>query len=248
MADTPVQSLSVIIPAFNEAQRIGSTLHRMLDYLTGRGGEFEVIVVDDGSTDDTVKVVEEMMAGSQALRLIGCDRNQGKGAAVRQGALAARFAAVLFSDADLSTPIEAVEDLLTVLAAGADMVIASRAHVQSEIPVDQKTLRKNMGRTFNHVARGVTGLELRDTQCGFKVFRRAVARQVFAATRIDGFAFDVELLVIARAQGWQVAEVPVVWVNSAASRVRIVRHSLQMLRDLIRIRCYDRQGWYLKSD
>lgn len=237
MDDEQIQ-LSVAIPTYNEANRIGPSLHRVWDYLRSRygAGGFEMIVVDDGSRDSTVAVVEQFGMHAPELRLVRFSRNRGKGAAVRAGMIAATGKAVLFSDADLSTPIEDVEGALRLLADGGDVVIGSRALPGSLILVRQHPLRESMGRLFNRLIRVLLRIPFRDTQCGFKLFRREAAHAIFQRARIDGFAFDVEVILIAMQLGYTVREMPVHWSNDPASRVTLSRHPAQMIADLWRIR------------
>jgi dolichyl-phosphate beta-glucosyltransferase len=230
--------LSVVIPTYNEARRIGPSLRRVLDYLRTRYGEgdFEIIVVDDGSCDSTVGLIEQFRAQASELRLIRFPKNRGKGAAVRAGMLAATAEFVLFSDADLSTPVEQVEGALELLAGGTDVVIGSRALAGSRILVRQNLLRESLGRLFNRLLRAFLPIPFRDTQCGFKVFRREAAHSIFQRTRTDGFAFDVEAILIAMHLGYAVREMPVRWINDPESKVSMVRHPARMLADLWRIR------------
>jgi dolichyl-phosphate beta-glucosyltransferase len=230
--------LSVVIPAYNEARRIGPTLQRVLNHLRGcyGVGGFEIIVVDDGSRDRTVPLIEESISRAPEIRMIRLPMNRGKGAAVRAGMMVARGDAILFSDADLSTPIEEVQGALKLLAEGTDVVIASRALADSRILVRQNRLRESLGRLFNLVLRVFFGIPFRDTQCGFKLFRREAASAVFEQARIDGFAFDVEAILIALRLGYLVREMPVRWMNDPESRVTMLRHPVQMLADLWRIR------------
>ncbi len=230
--------LSVVMPAYNEATRIGPSLQRVWEYLRPRygAGGFEIIVVDDGSRDRTVAVVEQFRARAAQVRLIRFPQNRGKGAAVRAGMMAARGDAVLFSDADLSTPIEEVEEALRLLAEGGDVVIGSRALAGSRILVRQQRLRESMGRLFNRLIRALLPIPFQDTQCGFKLFRREAAHAVFQLAHIDGFAFDVEAILIATQLGYAVRKMPVRWINDPASRVTLLRHPAQMLADIWRIR------------
>ena len=224
---------TILIPAYNEEKRLGATLHSIQAYLRTRPRTCELLVVDDGSTDGTVALVERDFPTVCVLRNPG---NRGKGYSVRAGILAARGARILFSDADLSTPIEEMERLDGALTAGADVAIASRALPGSRIEVHQVWWRELSGRCFNGLVRLISGLPYADTQCGFKAYRRAAARRIAELQRLDGWAFDVEQLRIARLLGLRVAEVPVRWINSDASRVRLLSAAPRMLRDVIRVR------------
>lgn len=231
----PEQTLSVVIPAYNEAARIGVSLRNTLDFLRDHVPSHEVIVVDDGSSDETSEVVGEMFRDQPHLRVIRYTPNRGKGHAVRTGVLSARGDYVLFTDADGSTPIEEVEKLLFHLQRGFDMVMGSRGLPDSEIRRRQHLAREMMGRTFNMILRSTVMGGFKDTQCGFKAFTAEAAQTLFGAARIDGFAFDVELLVLAKGR-FRVKEVPVVWYNAPHSRVSPIRDSLQMLKDVARVR------------
>ncbi|HEY8021668.1 MAG TPA: dolichyl-phosphate beta-glucosyltransferase [Thermoanaerobaculia bacterium] len=225
--------LSVVIPAYNEAERLGPSLDRALEYLERRGGSFEVLVVDDGSSDATGRVAAAY--ADRNVRLLTHPRNRGKGAALRTGVAATGGDRVLVSDADFSTPIEELPKLERRLA-DADLVLGSRAAPGADVRERQPLYRELMGKTFNLLIRilGVRGL--RDTQCGFKLLRGEVGRELFAEMEIDGFAYDVEMVWLARQHGYRVVEVGVVWVNSAASKVDPIRSSLAMFRDVIALR------------
>jgi dolichyl-phosphate beta-glucosyltransferase len=228
--------LSVVIPAFNEAQRIGSTVRRILSYFQTVGKKCEIIVVVDGGNDETHEVLEKIDSGETDITVLTNERNRGKGYSVRRGVLHARGRYVLFSDADLSTPIEEATRLITAIQAGHDVAIGSRALRDSDIQVAQPWWRRSMGRMFNHIVRGLGLSRFRDTQCGFKAFTRTAAIDIFFRSRIDGFAFDVEALCIALERGYSVCELPVQWKNSPESRVRPVRDSLAMFRELVVVR------------
>lgn len=234
-------ALSVVVPAFNEAERIGSTLERIVGYYRERDLPFEVLVVDDGSTDATVRVARK--AGG-VVRVLEQGCNRGKGAAVRRGVFESRGQTILFSDADLSTPIEQWEPMRAILDEGYPIVIGSRALVDSRIEIRQPWYRERMGKTFNWILRRLLPLEIEDTQCGFKLFERAAGRELFGRARVDGFAFDAEILFLAKRLGYRVGELPVPWFDSVPSRVHAIWHSAQMLKDMLRIRLFAATGAY----
>jgi dolichyl-phosphate beta-glucosyltransferase len=227
------RDLSVVIPAYNEEARIAPTLRRILDYLSRRGLDSEVLVVDDGSRDRTCEVAGGFAA--EGVQLLRHERNRGKGAAIRTGLAASRGARILLTDADLSTPIEELEKLEPLLAS-CPLVIGSRGLPDSAVQKRQPAYRELMGRIFNRLIRflGVRGL--RDTQCGFKLLQGDLGRRLAGELTIEGFAYDVELIWLARRCGAAVAEVGVVWINSEDSRVSPIRSSLSMLRDILLIR------------
>lgn len=230
-------TLSIVIPAYNEERRIGATLARVTDYLDARRGRYEVIVVDDGSRDATRDVVAAVAAEHPLVRLLAQPRNAGKGAAVRAGVLASRGRDVLFSDADLSTPIEELERLEARLRDGADVAIGSRA-APGDVARTQPILRRLQGRAFHLVVRALgfrAVAAIRDTQCGFKLFRGGVARALFGELTVAGFAFDVELLELAHDR-FRVDEVPVAWTHADGSKVRPGLDAMKMVRDLAGIR------------
>lgn len=236
--------LSIIIPAYNEEKRLGRTLARIRDYFAGRAvwpEEIEFIVVDDGSTDGTARVVRDWMREMPSLRLVSNPANHGKGYSVRQGMLAARGRIALFSDADLSTPIEESEKLLAAIEAGNDVAIGSRAIDRSLIVVHQSRFREVAGMIFNGFVRLITGLPLHDTQCGFKAFVRERCRIIFEQQRINWFGFDPEILFLARRHGLRTAEVAVRWAHDPGTKVRVLSDSLRMFGDLL----YIRWNWLL---
>ncbi len=229
--------LSVVIPGFNEARRLPATLEEAYGWLEQyMPGDYELIVVDDGSTDDTCACVERLQTAMPGLGLLRQPQNRGKGAAVRRGMLAASGDVRLFMDADHSTHVCEVEKVFAAMDEGADVVIASRQHPQSEIAEHQSWLREHMGQTFNALMRVMVGIAMRDTQCGFKAFTADAAEAIFAEQRLDGFSFDVELLYLAGLFGFEVAEIPVRWVNEEHSRVRLLTDPALMFVDLMRIR------------
>lgn len=230
--------LSVVIPAFNEAERLPPTLVRMREFLDGWGGSYEIVVVDDGSRDDTVARAE-----AAGVRVLRNGVNRGKGYSVRHGMLAARGERRLMSDADLSTPMDELPRLLKFMDAGYGVVIASRALPGANLEVRQPWYRENMGRLFNLCVRLLALPGLQDTQCGFKLFSALAARDAFTAARLDGFSFDVEALFLARRHGHRIAEIPVTWRNDAASRVGAFTGFVAFL-DLLRIRSNAWTGRY----
>ena len=230
---------SLVIPAFNEADRIAKTLRESLRYLETTSAGSELIVVNDGSTDATSEVVREVFTEptSIAIRLLEHFPNRGKGAAVREGLLAARKTIGLFSDADLSTPIEEAPKLIEPIAAGElDIAFGSRALDRSLIGHRQPWRREQGGRVFNLIVRLATGLPFWDTQCGFKAFRLDVFRPILERAKTDGFGFDVELLYLARQAGLRMKEIPVRWNHNEGSKVSFARDSVRMLREIAALR------------
>jgi dolichyl-phosphate beta-glucosyltransferase len=228
--------LSVVVPAFNEADRLGSSVQRVRDYLTGRDVRFEIVLVNDGSTDGTGALMAELAKLMPEVRVIDLERNRGKGRAVREGVLASRGDRVLITDADLSTPIEELPKLERALEVGVDVASGSRFATGARIELAQPPHRVVMGRVFSAVVRLLLLRGVRDTQCGFKLLRADVARRVFTDLRIDRFAYDVELLYRCRMQGAHIAEVPVRWLHSGRSSVAPLRDSAAMLRDVLLLR------------
>ena len=229
---------TAVIPCYNEAARIGGTLRSTLDYLAANAPESELIVVNDGSTDATAAIAREKLDGARIrTRLLENFPNRGKGAAVRSGLLAAREPIGLFSDADLSTPITETPKLIEPIANGeVDIAVGSRALDRNLIGVHQPWRREQGGRVFNLLVRGATGLPFWDTQCGFKAFRLDVCRPILEAARVNGFAFDVELLLLAHRAGLRIREIPVRWNHAEGSKVSFFRDSLRMLREVIEMR------------
>ena len=235
--------LSIVIPAYNEARRIGLTLEKIYAYLDDQEISAQVLVVDDGSTDGTGDVALKA-AGEHACEVLSYGGNRGKGFAVRYGLLRAQGERVLMTDADLSTPIEELARLDTALDKGSDVAIGSRAVAGANVVVSQAGLRKYAGKIFNLIVRVLTGLPFKDTQCGFKLFDTRRCRPVFEAMRLDGFSFDVEALFLAQRLGLRISELPVEWHNSPESKVDFVRDSLRMFRDMFKIRWWAVTGSY----
>lgn len=236
--------VSVVVPIYNEEARIRTSLSRMLGYLRSRFRHFEIVLVDDGSTDDTQHEIVAVAERDQRVRVLSFNQNHGKGFAVRHGMLKAEGDVIIFTDADLSTPIEEVEKVIRELSSGYPVVAGSRQHPGSVICVRQSWLRETMGKTFNWLVRSLLGLPFRDTQCGFKGFSREPAKEIFSRTRIDGFAFDVEVLLVAQRLGYPVKDIPISWTNSPASKVKILHDSLYMLKELFTIYSNVRRGLY----
>ncbi len=234
----PVSALSIVIPAYNESARIEGTLDATRRWLDSRGmgpTRVEVLVVDDGSRDDTCAKVERHAAEDRRIRLLRQPLNLGKGAAVRRGMLEATAPRVLFMDADLATPLDEYDTLARALDGGADIAIASRALAGSNILVRQHPMREAMGKSFNLLVRAIGGLPFLDTQCGFKLFTRAAAQDLFAAARVDRFAFDVEILLLAQGR-YRVEEVPVAWQHVEQSKISPLRDAARMAVDLAKLR------------
>ena len=227
--------LSVVIPAYNEEKRLPQSLGTVLDFLKNQSYESEIIVSDDGSQDRTVALAKELLKEFPHQILV-TPQNRGKGHAVRQGMLAAAGEYILFTDADLSTPIEEVSRFLSHLEKDQDVVIGSRALPGSQVEIHQNFLRETMGKIFNQIALLWTFRGIHDSQCGFKCFRRAAARELFNAQKLDGFSFDVEIVYLAQKSGYRLLELPVVWRNSPQSRVQVLRDPFQMFWDVLRIR------------
>jgi len=229
---------SVVIPCFNEAGRIGETLHLTLEYLTANAAESELIVVNDGSTDATAAIARERLKDARIeTRLLENFPNRGKGAAVRSGLLAARKPIGLFFDADLSTPLGETPKLIEPIANGEiDIAFGSRALDRGLIGIHQPWRREQAGRAFNLLVRIATGLPFWDTQCGFKAFRLDVCRPILEAVRLDGFAFDVELLYLAQHTGLRIREIPVRWNHAEGSKVQFFKDSVRMLSEVISLR------------
>jgi glycosyltransferase involved in cell wall biosynthesis len=235
--------VSIVIPAFNEAARIGSTISRIQQFLERFPFPHELIIVDDGSADDTATTVERN-AGAR-LRLLRNETNHGKGYAVRQGLLASTGDYVLFTDADLSAPIEELDKLIDIaLKEKADVVIGSRAVDRSLIAVRQSMVRESGGIVFNKVVRFFLGLNLQDTQCGFKLFKRDRVVDIFKKQTIYGFGFDPEILFMASKQNLKIREVPIRWSHAEGSKIRFLRDGVRMFSDIVRIRWNDVIGRY----
>ena len=237
---------SVIIPAYNEAARLGSTLERVLAYVSQQGWDAEIIVVNDGSRDQTPDLVRAKSASHPNVRLIENPGNRGKGYSVRNGMLNARGEFLLFSDADLSSPLEEAVKLFAAIEAGADIAIGSR-WLQPELQTHRQSLARQLyGRIFNLLLRIFLGLKFKDTQCGFKAFSLHAAQKIFPLQRIERWGFDPELLFLARKAGLKVKEVPVVWSHSEGTRISPLKDGMRMFFEVLAIRWNAITGEYAK--
>ena len=236
--------LSIVVPAYNEEQRLAASLGKIAAYLDATGIDAEILVVDDGSKDKTAEMAAKALEGRRG-RVIRNGENRGKGYSVRNGVLEARGRFVLLTDADLSTPIDDQAKLAAVIRdRDLDVVIGSRALPQSDVQVRQGWLRQTMGRSFNTIIRAVTGLPFRDTQCGFKLMDRERVKPLFEKMVVNRFAFDVELLFLCARFSLSVAEVPVTWRNAEGSKVSLFVDPLNMILDVLRVRWRFRRGLY----
>jgi dolichyl-phosphate beta-glucosyltransferase len=238
---------SIVIPAYNEEARIGPTLDAVLACVDERGWDAEVMVVDDGSRDGTAAIVEDYAARYPRLRLIRNPSNRGKGYSVRNGMLQAEGRIALFTDADLSSPIEEAERLFAAIEDGADIAIGSRWLDRGRQTVHQPLYRQFFGRCFNAVTRFIMRLPFADTQCGFKAFRRDIAQDIFPLQRIERWGFDPELLFIALHHGYTVREVAVTWGHDERSRISYLKDGSRMLQDLLFIRWNQLRGVYRRK-
>ncbi|HMI53283.1 MAG TPA: dolichyl-phosphate beta-glucosyltransferase [Candidatus Saccharimonadales bacterium] len=238
--------LSIIIPSYNEEARLPATLEHIAAYIDASRRTTEVIVVDDGSSDGTGAVAESYRSRLPSLRLLSNVGNRGKGYSVRHGMLEARGDIVLFTDADLSAPIEEADKLLAAIADNSDVAIGSRALDRSLISTHQSPFREFAGIVFNTVVRTCLRLPFVDTQCGFKAFRRERCKIIFEQQRIERFGFDPELLYLARRHGLRAVEIPVRWAHSPATKVSMFRDSIQMFLDVFTIRWNSIRGRYAR--
>jgi dolichyl-phosphate beta-glucosyltransferase len=246
-AVTEYPQYSIVIPAYNEGARIPATLAAVVDCIRTRDWSAEVVVVNDGSRDNTADVVREFIAGAPEVRLLENPGNRGKGYSVRNGLLHSFGNVVMFTDADLSAPMEEAEGLFDAIAEGADIAIGSRWLERNRQTIRQPLYRQFFGRCFNAVTRLIMGLRFADTQCGFKAFTRAAAQTVFQLQTIERWGFDPEILFIALKRGFRIVEVPVSWAHDERSRMSYLKDGMRMLQDIAQVRWnallgrYDRQ-------
>ena len=234
--------LSIVIPAYNEAHRLPPTLEQLGAFCRDAIWPVEVLIVVEGSTDGTLDIAREyarqQVQSVHRFHAIDNGPQRGKGHAVRSGMLRAEGSLVFYMDADLSVPLREVHGFVNRFESdpSVDLLVGNRQHAQSQITLAQGWLRRSMGQTFNRILSALAVADLRDTQCGFKAFRREPARRIFGLQQLNGFAFDVVVLMLADRLGYRTADMPVEWINSEESKVHIVRDSLRMLRDVIRLR------------
>jgi dolichyl-phosphate beta-glucosyltransferase len=244
--------LSIVVPAYNEAPRIRGSLDRLIPFFASPHacpGPAEVLIVDDGSADETARIVTAFIAGlpagAPAFRLLRNRRNRGKGYTIKHGVLSAAGTFLLVSDTDFSTPIEELPRLLGMIERNeCDIAIGSRGLPGSRVEIRQPAWRETLGRTFNRIVRAISGLPFMDTQCGFKVMRREAVLPLFRAARVERFAYDVEILYLARKAGLRIIEEPVIWRNAPGSKVNPITDAFDMLVDVLRIVLRDRRGGY----
>ncbi len=230
--------LSLVIPAYNEATRLPQSLRKIIEAAGRFSFGYEVLVIVEQSADGTLELAREVMAKQANFQVIDNGPQRGKGHAVRSGMLRATGAHQFYMDADLSVPIGHVLLFLDYFRAHpeADVLVGNRQHPESNIVKSQSLLRRKMGQTFNRILQTFALLDIRDTQCGFKAFRRETAREIFSRQKLDGFAFDVEILVLAKMLGYKMVDLPVEWINSPESKVNILRDSMRMLGDAMKVR------------
>jgi len=235
---------SIVIPAYNESVRLGATLEKVLDYVHAQGWKAEVIVVNDGSRDNTADIVRAFCAKDSTVRLVENPGNRGKGYSVRNGMLNTRGRIVLFSDADLSSPIEEAAKLFRALEDGADIAIGSR-WLRAETQTQRQPLHRQVfGRIFNLILRLTLGLQFADTQCGFKAFKQPAVQAIFPLQKIERWGFDPEILFLARKLKFKVKEIPVAWGHSGGTRINPLIDGSRMILEMLRIRWYDVTGKY----
>lgn len=235
-APVAVDSVTVVIPAYNEAQRLPPTLAKVVAYARQQPRRLDLVLVDDGSKDGTADLAQSLVGDQIPLTVLVNDPNRGKGFSVKRGLLEGGGQCVLFTDADLSTPIEETDRLLAEIEAGADVAIGSRAMRGSQVQVHQPWWREKAGKLFGALTRALVLPGIHDSQCGFKCFRREAAHAILSHQTLDGWAFDVEVLLIARKLGYSIAEVPVQWVNDPNSKVHMLTDGPRMLADMVRAR------------
>lgn len=237
--------LSIVIPVYNEEKRMHASLLKVVDYVKKNGisDNSEIIVVNDGSIDNTVSVINQFKEDYNFIKLVDYKDNKGKGYAVKKGVLSAKGDYILFMDTDLSTPLEEIAKVIRFLDMSYDLSIGSRGLKDSKIIIRQPIYRRTMGKIFNLTVRLLLIKKIRDTQCGFKCFKKEVAREIFNQTKINGFCFDVEVLYIAQRKGYRIKEIPVKWYDFPDSKVGIFKDSLKMLIEIFKIKFINKYGF-----
>ncbi|MBM4401801.1 MAG: glycosyltransferase family 2 protein [Candidatus Cloacimonetes bacterium] len=244
MPENETPYLSVVFPAYNEADKIEKNLSSVISFFERKNFPYEVVVVEDGSKDNTLKILQEMTVKFPQLRLLRNKQNMGKGASVKKGILSARGKFILFSDVDLSTPIDEFNKFLPYLKKGFDVVIGSRRFSDSQVKRQQKFARRFFGNCFYFLVHHFLLPDIADTNCGFKAYRRETAQQIFAKQKLARWGFDAELLFIARKKGFKIKQVPVSWYNADTSTIKVRRVILGTLRELVKIRWNSWKGVY----
>ena len=237
--------LSLVVPAYNEARRLPPTFAELAEFCGRFTFPYEVLIVVERSSDGTLEIATAQTAQQAFFEVIDNKVHRGKGFAVRTGMMRARGDIILYMDADLSVPLREIHSFLACLEAHPeiDLVLGNRQHAHSRITRRQSWLRRSMGQAFNRLLHALSLVSIRDTQCGFKAFRRAAAHAIFSRQTLDGFAFDVEVVLLAGKLGHKIADLPVEWINSPESRVQIIRDSVRMVRDTWRVRSHLRQSF-----
>lgn len=230
-----MSKISVIIPAFNEVDRLPATLDSVYEFLSTKENQFEIVVVDDGSSDNTAQLVRDYSKAHPNVRVVSYENNRGKGYAVRTGMMEADGEYLIYNDADGSSPIEEIDKLIASIDEGNDIAFGSRAKPDEQRKVDALAYRKYIGNTFNLIVQTLILPGIHDTQCGFKMFRGAVAKDIFSVARIDGFAFDVEILYIGKLRQYKLDEVPINWSNVEGSKVNVFIDSPKMFLETLKI-------------
>jgi dolichyl-phosphate beta-glucosyltransferase len=239
----PPPKYSIVIPAYNEGARLGASLEKVLSFVHSQQWQAEIVVVDDGSRDNTAEIIRSFAAKDPAVRLVENPGNRGKGYSVRNGMLTAQGEVLIFSDADLSSPIQESTKLLEALE-GADIAIGSR-WLRTETQTQRQPLHRQIfGRIFNLLLRLTLGLQFKDTQCGFKAFKRSAAHAIFPLQKIERWGFDPEILFLARKLGFKVKEVPVLWGHSGGTRINPLVDGFRMFTEMLRVRWYSLAGKY----
>jgi len=237
-----IMKISVVIPAYNEEKRIEESLRKISGFLSKKSEDYEIIVVNDGSTDKTSGIVKKF--DNKKVRLIENKSNNGKGYSVKKGVIAAKYSLVLYSDCDLATPIESLDKFVEYINQGYDIIIGSRNLKKSKIIVHQPIYRQLMGKIFPLLVDIIALTGFKDTQCGFKLYKTKAAKNIVEKQRTNGFSFDVEMLLVAKKMHYKIKEVPITWISKGESKVDIIKDPIKMLVDLIRIKINDIKGLY----